>query len=157
MQTRSQGVFSVTWVPKLFLPPVKIRIFGPKWPFLPQNMLSWAHIGHAISFGALLVGWLVVVARGLYLARHLFTLYKLLFRITFCKWLLRATCLQSWQIAILDIFFFKIVEHVFFKLSLWTFSSSDQANYRLSQKSFLKNSFIIGLKSALIKKVFEKN
>ena len=26
------------------------------------------------SFGALLVGWLVVVARGLYLARHLFTL-----------------------------------------------------------------------------------
>ena len=30
--------------------------------------------GLAGSFGALLVGWLVVVARGLYLARHLFTL-----------------------------------------------------------------------------------
>ena len=30
--------------------------------------------GFAGSFGALLVGWLVVVARGLYLARHLFTL-----------------------------------------------------------------------------------
>ena len=38
-------------------------------------MLSWAHIGLAGSFGALLVGWLVVVTRGLYLARHLFTLY----------------------------------------------------------------------------------
>ena len=37
-------------------------------------MLSWAHIGLAGSFGALLVGWLVVVVRGLYLARHLFTL-----------------------------------------------------------------------------------
>ena len=42
--------------------------------FLPQNMLSWAHIGLAGSFGALLVCWLVVVVRGLYLARHLFTL-----------------------------------------------------------------------------------
>ena len=38
-------------------------------------MLSWAHIGLAVSFGAMLVGWLVVVARGLHLARHLFTLY----------------------------------------------------------------------------------
>ena len=37
-------------------------------------MLSLAHIGLAGSFGALLVGWLVVVARGLYLARHLFIL-----------------------------------------------------------------------------------
>ena len=37
-------------------------------------MLSWAHIGLAGSFGALLVGWLVVVVRGLYLARLLFTL-----------------------------------------------------------------------------------
>ena len=34
-----------------------------KRPFLPQNMLSWAHIGLAGSFGALLVGWLVVVAQ----------------------------------------------------------------------------------------------
>ena len=48
----------------------------PKWlgclakkrPFLPQNMLSWAHMGLVGSFGALLVGWLVVVVRGLYLA-----------------------------------------------------------------------------------------
>ena len=38
-------------------------------------MLSWALIGLAIgSFGALLVGWLVVVVRGPYIARHLFTL-----------------------------------------------------------------------------------
>ena len=42
--------------------------------FLPQNMLSWAHIGLAGSFGALLVCWLVVVVRGLYLSRHLSTL-----------------------------------------------------------------------------------
>ena len=55
------------WVPELLLPPNIIRMFGPKtaiWPFLLQNMLSWAHKGLAGSFGALLVGWLVVVARG---------------------------------------------------------------------------------------------
>ena len=56
------------WVTKLLISPVKIRIFCPKtskFAFLP---------GLAGSFGALLVGWLVVVARGLYLAIHLFTL-----------------------------------------------------------------------------------
>ena len=36
--------------------------------------LKVAHIGLAGSFDAMLVGWLVVMARGLYLARHLFTL-----------------------------------------------------------------------------------
>ena len=41
---------------------------------LPQNMLSWEHIGLAGLFGALLVGWLVVGMRVLYLARHLFIL-----------------------------------------------------------------------------------
>ena len=30
MQKWCLGVFSVTWVPKLLLPPIKIRIFGPK-------------------------------------------------------------------------------------------------------------------------------
>jgi len=45
---------------KDFLP--KIGIFGQFWP------------GHAGLFSALLVGRLVVVAHGLYLARHLFTL-----------------------------------------------------------------------------------
>ena len=38
--------------------------------------------GLAGSFGALLVGWLVVVAHGLYLARHLFTLF--IFHIYYC-------------------------------------------------------------------------
>ena len=49
---------------------------------MPQNDQIWPKIsifgqfgpGHAGLFGALLVGRLVVVARGLYLARHLFTL-----------------------------------------------------------------------------------
>ena len=40
----------------------------------PRDSLSEC-IGLASSFGALLVGWLVFVARGLYLAIHLFTLY----------------------------------------------------------------------------------
>ena len=52
--------------------------------FLPKNDQIWPKIsifghfgpGHAGLFGALLVGRLVVVARGLYLARHLFTLLQ---------------------------------------------------------------------------------
>ena len=59
---------------KTFNLSVKIRIlcprttkFSPKLAFLP---------GLASSFGALLVGWLVVLTRGLYLTRHLFTLFK---------------------------------------------------------------------------------
>ena len=46
-----------------------------KRPNFAQTMLSWAHIGPAASFDALLVGWLVVVARGMYLARHLSTFF----------------------------------------------------------------------------------
>ena len=45
--------------------------------FLPKNDQIWLEIGIFVHIGpglALLVGWLVVVARGLYLARHLFTL-----------------------------------------------------------------------------------
>ena len=53
-----------------------------KKDFLPKNDQIWPKIGifgqfgpgHAGLFSALLVGRLVVVARGLYLARHLFTL-----------------------------------------------------------------------------------
>ena len=53
-----------------------------KKDFLPKNDQIWPKFGifgrfgpgHAGFFGALLVGQLVVVARGLYLARHLFTL-----------------------------------------------------------------------------------
>ena len=51
-----------------------------KKDFLPKNNQSWPKIGIFGQFGpghagsALLVGRLVVVSRGLYLARHLFTL-----------------------------------------------------------------------------------
>ena len=53
----------------------------PRRGVVPKNDQIWPKIGifgqfepgHA--FGALLVGRLVVVARGLYLARHLFTLF----------------------------------------------------------------------------------
>ena len=38
-------------------------------------MLSWAQISLADSFGVLLVGWSVVAERGLFLARHLSTLF----------------------------------------------------------------------------------
>ena len=48
--------FSVTWVPKLLSPPVKLRFLAQKRPNLAQNILSWAHIGHTGSFGALSVG-----------------------------------------------------------------------------------------------------
>ena len=66
------------WVTKLLISQVK------KKDFLPQNDQIWPKIGifgqfgpgHAGLFGALLVGRLVVVARGLYLARHLFTLFS---------------------------------------------------------------------------------
>ena len=49
----------------------------PLWP----EIGIFGHFGPGLagSFGALLVGWLVVVARGLYLARHLFTLYNVPF------------------------------------------------------------------------------
>ena len=64
------------WVTKLLISPVK------KNDFLPKNDQIWPKIGifgqfgpgHAGLSGALLVGRLVVVARGLYLARQLFTL-----------------------------------------------------------------------------------
>ena len=57
-----------------------------KKDFLPKNDQIWPKIGifgqfgpgHAGFFGALLVGRLVVVARGLYLARHLFTLCNII-------------------------------------------------------------------------------
>ena len=76
--TRCLGGFSVMWVTKLLISQVK------KKDFLPQNDQIWPKIGifgqfgpgHAGFFGALLVGRLVVVARGLYLARHLFTLLE---------------------------------------------------------------------------------
>ena len=62
------------WVPELLLPPKIIGSLAQKRLFLPKNLLSWAHIGLAGSFGAQYVGWLIVVVCGLYLARHLSTL-----------------------------------------------------------------------------------
>ena len=57
------------WVTKLLISPGKIGI-------LPEiGIFVLFGPGPAGSFGALLLGWLVVVARGLYLARHLFTLF----------------------------------------------------------------------------------
>ena len=56
--------FSDMWVPELSPPPIVIRMFGQETAILPQNMLSWAHIGLAGSFGDLLVGWWMGVARG---------------------------------------------------------------------------------------------
>ena len=65
------------WVTKLLISQEK------KKDFLPQNDQIWPKIGifgqfgpgHAGLFSALLVGRLVVVVRGLYLARHLFNLF----------------------------------------------------------------------------------
>ena len=65
------------WVTKLMISQVK------KKDLLLQNDQIWPKIGifgqfgpgHAGFFGPLLVGRLVVGARGLYLARHLFTLF----------------------------------------------------------------------------------
>ena len=69
--------FSFLWVPKLLLSPVKIRILCPKTSKFARNRQFWS-LGPSLagSFGALLMGWLGVVARRLYLARHLFTLYQ---------------------------------------------------------------------------------
>ena len=60
------------WVTKLLISPVKIKIFCPKM----TKIGIFVHFGPGLagSFGALLVGWLAVVARKLYLARHRFTL-----------------------------------------------------------------------------------
>merc|ERR1719350_922754 len=62
---------------KIFTPCPQKLDFGPKngqiWP--KTGIFGQFGPGHAGFFGALLVGRLVVVARGLYLARHLFTLY----------------------------------------------------------------------------------
>ena len=56
MQTRCLGGFSVVWVPKHMLPPVRIRIFGPKKAkFGPK----YAFLVH------LVLCWLVVLARRL--------------------------------------------------------------------------------------------
>ena len=42
MQTRCLGGFFVTWVPKLLLPPIRIRIFGPKKAIFGPKFVLWA-------------------------------------------------------------------------------------------------------------------
>ena len=42
MQIRCLGSFSVTWVPKLVLPPKKLGFLAQKPPTLAQNMHSWS-------------------------------------------------------------------------------------------------------------------
>ena len=61
MQTRCLGGFSVMWVTKMLIYPVKIRIFCQIWPEI--GIIVHFGPGFAGSFGALLVSWLVVVAR----------------------------------------------------------------------------------------------
>ena len=58
------------WVTKLLISPVKKKDFLPKNDQILPKIGIFGHFGpgHAGLFGALLVGWLVVVARGLYLA-----------------------------------------------------------------------------------------
>ena len=67
--------FSEMWVPELLFPSKIIKMFGQKTAFFAQKYaFLGTYIGLASSFIALLVGWLVVVVHGLYLARNLFTL-----------------------------------------------------------------------------------
>ena len=90
-KTRCQCGFSVMWVPKLLLPPVKIRIFAQKRPYLAQNWHFWSIWARPCRLiQCPVVGRLVVVARGLYLARHLFTLWDFSKHIIDCfqsRWL----------------------------------------------------------------------
>ena len=67
------------WVTKLLISPVKKGFFAQNDQIWPRTgIFGQFGPGHAGLFSALLVGPLVVVARGLYLARHLFTLYNFL-------------------------------------------------------------------------------
>ena len=63
--------FSDIWVPELLLPPKIIRMFGPKMAIFAQKIYFLWHIYALLVCGVpLLVGYLVVLASGLYLARH---------------------------------------------------------------------------------------
>ena len=49
MQTRCLGVFSVMWVPKLLLSPVKIRIFCPKTTKFGPKLAFLVNLGQAMQ------------------------------------------------------------------------------------------------------------
>ena len=51
MGTSCIGGFSIMWVPKLSLTPIKFRIFGQKRPNLAQNGHFWSNIGIIGIFG----------------------------------------------------------------------------------------------------------
>ena len=95
---------NVNRVPRWVFRYVGNKTFGlssKKKDFLPKNDQIWPKIGifgqfgpgHAGFFGALLVGRLVVVARGLYLARHLFTLLGFQFFGEMCITEIRERCI----------------------------------------------------------------
>ena len=66
------------WVTKLLISGVKKAFFAQKRPNLAQNWHFWSIWARPCRLiQCPVVGQLVVVARGLYLARHLFTLYIL--------------------------------------------------------------------------------
>ena len=67
------------WVPKLLISPVIIRIFCPKTTKFGPNL---AFLSIADSFGALLVGWLEVVARAV--SRKI-PIYFFIFNINACQ------------------------------------------------------------------------
>ena len=62
---------------KTFASSRKKLVFCPQNDQILPEIGIFGHFGQGLadSFGALLVGWLLVMARGLYIARHLFTLF----------------------------------------------------------------------------------
>ena len=60
MQTRCVGGFSVTWVPKLLLPPVEIRNFGPKITKFGPKYALLIILGQILEFLAHLVSCLTI-------------------------------------------------------------------------------------------------
>ena len=68
------------WVTKLLISPVKKGFFAQQRPILAQNWHFWSIWARPCRLiQCPVVGRLVVFARGLYLARHLFTLYDILY------------------------------------------------------------------------------
>ena len=61
------------WVTKLLISPVKKRIFCPKTTKFSPKL---AFLSIAGSFGALLVGWLVVVARAVSRKTPIYFIYR---------------------------------------------------------------------------------
>ena len=83
MWTRCLGWFSVMWVTKLMISPVKKRIFCPKTTKFGPKLAFLVDMGQVMqvfSVPCWWVGWWLG-PRGLYLARHLFTLYSCLMKI----------------------------------------------------------------------------